>query len=159
MGDTENLGGLAPAWNEILLTVLPLVVVLAVLVLVAMFLVPSTRDVADDVVVEGRSAAELDQALFTQLRTLKRWTIVDARPGVFGLSRVYTPGWCFVVAVVAFPVGLIALLLRRHHAIQLTLTDQSQGCRIRVVGSAPKRDIVAVAAAIQAALPDRSVLA
>jgi len=68
------------------------------------------------------------------------YELVDKREGrlVFGYS--YRPGWAYVVAILLFPFGLIALVARNEERITLDFDPLPRG-RARIVahGRAPRR--------------------
>jgi Domain of unknown function (DUF1707) len=57
--------------------------------------------------------------------------------GRLRFERETWPGWVFLVAVLAFPFGLLALLKRDHDQITIDLDDDEHGTHIVASGIAP----------------------
>lgn len=50
-------------------------------------------------------------------------------------SLQYRPGWTVVVAILLFPIGLLALLVRNGVSLSVTLTPRSEETDVSVSGS------------------------
>jgi hypothetical protein len=136
-------------WVEIL-------TVLGVVALVVLVFLPgggSTYDVADETIVRGLSWEAADQVLFRELSEVRGLTLVEAHAGSYTLESASRSAWAYVAAVLLFPVGLIFLLFKSEHRLQVSLSAHESGCRLRVVGTARRRDIDQVAASIRRVLP------
>ena len=59
----------------------------------------------------------------------------DAQAIVFQRDR--RPVWTVFVAVVVFPVGLVALLHHVHSRVALSFTDTENGTQVTASGTAP----------------------
>jgi len=68
------------------------------------------------------------------------YELVDKREGRLVFAYAYRPGWAYVVAIVLFPFGLIALIARNEERITLDFDPLPRG-RARIVahGRAPRR--------------------
>jgi Domain of unknown function (DUF1707) len=63
--------------------------------------------------------------------------VATSRPSLT-FERSERPVWTIAVAIVIFPVGLVALLYRRTYRVQLTLDDLGENrTRLTIHGSAP----------------------
>lgn len=138
----------AMGWFEIVVVVL-----LAAIVLLALLPGGGTYDIADETIVPGISAETADQVLFRELSDLRSLTLVESHAGSFTLARSSSYGAAIVAAVLLFPVGLVFLLLKQEHRVQVSVASHPDGCRLRVVGQARRRDVNAVAGALQRVLP------
>lgn len=68
------------------------------------------------------------------------YTLTEQTSEKLVFERAGRPGWALLVAVLAFPVGLLALLVRRTHTIAITVEAASKDRAVMVVhGSAPRR--------------------
>lgn len=135
---------------------LEILILLGVAALVVLLLVPgggSTYDVADETIVRGLPWEAADQVLFRELSEVRGLTLVEAHAGSYTLENASRPMWVYVAAVLLFPVGLIFLLFKSEHRLQVSLSAHESGCRLRVVGRARRRDIDHVAASIRRVLP------
>ena len=133
-----------------------ILIVVGVVGLLVLIVLPgggSTYDVADQTIVHGISWETADQALFRELSEVRGLTLVEAHAGSYSLESASRPAWVYVAAVLLFPVGLIFLLFKSEHRIQVSVSAHSSGCRLRVVGRARRRDIDRVASSIQHVLP------
>ena len=137
----------AMGWFEVLIVVL-----LGAIVLLAL-LGGGTYDIADEAIVPGVSVETADQVLFRELSDLQSLTLVESHAGSFTLARSSSYGAAYIAAVLLFPFGLIFLLLKQEHRVQVSVTSHPDGCRLRVVGQARRRDVNAVASALQRVLP------
>lgn len=81
---------------------------------------------------------------------------VDARlvgPGVYELSYRNYPLWTVLIAVVAFPIGLLALLLGREKlSLVVSLTASGGGTHVRVLGRVHRELATASGRALQVSL-------
>ena len=68
------------------------------------------------------------------------YELVDKREGRLVFAYSYRPGWAYVVAILLFPFGLIALVARNEERITLDFDPLPRG-RARIVahGRAPRR--------------------
>jgi hypothetical protein len=133
-----------------------ILILLGIIALVVLVLLPgggSTYDVADETIVRGISWETADQVLFRELSNARGLTLVEAHAGSYTLERSSRPGWVYVAALLVFPLGLVFLLIKQEHRIQVSLTAHEGGCRLRIVGRARRRDIDQVAASIGRVLP------
>lgn len=133
-----------------------ILILLGVIVLVVLMLLPgpsSTYDVADETVVHGVSCEVADQALFRELVDIRGLALVEAHAGSYTLARFSRPGWVYLGAVFLFPAGLLLLLIKHEHRLQISLAAHGSGCRLRIVGKARRQDIDEVAASIARVLP------
>ncbi|MCW2801157.1 MAG: hypothetical protein JWQ70_2629 [Aeromicrobium sp.] len=137
----------AMGWFEI-----GVVVLVGAIVLLAL-LGGGTYDIADETIVPGISVETADQVLFRELSDLRSLTLVESHAGSYTLARSSSYGAAYVAAVLLFPFGLVFLLLKQEHRVQVSLAGHSGGCRVRVVGRARRRDVNAVAAALERVLP------
>jgi hypothetical protein len=137
----------AMGWFEI-----GVVVLVGAIVLLAL-LGGGTYDIADETIVPGISVETADQVLFRELSDLRSLTLVESHAGSYTLARSSSYGAAYVAAVLLFPFGLVFLLLKQEHRVQVSLASHSGGCRVRVVGRARRRDVNAVAAALERVLP------
>lgn len=130
-------------------------IIVLLLALLVLFLLPGgwSYDVADETIVHGVSAQVADQVLFRELSDIGGLPLVEAHAGSYTLARKSRPGWTIAAAVLLFPVGLICLLFTREERIQISLSEHPSGCRLRIVGTARRRDIDGVAAVIRRVLP------
>lgn len=131
-----------------------IIIVLALAALVVLALLPSGRsyDVADETIVHGVSAEMADQVLFRELSDVSGLPLVEAHAGSYTLARKSRSGWAVLGAILLFPVGLVFLLFTREDRVQISLSEHPSGCRLRIVGTARKRDIERVAASIERVL-------
>jgi hypothetical protein len=130
------------------------IVVVALLVaIVLLALLPGTYDVADETIVPGISVETADQVLFRELSDLPSLTLVESHAGSYILARRSIYGAAVVAAVLLFPVGLIFLFFKQVHRVQVSVASHQDGCRVRVTGRARRRDVNAVASALQRVLP------
>lgn len=130
-------------------------IILLLLALLVLFLLPRgwSYDVADETIVHGVSAQVADQVLFRELSDVSGLPLVEAHAGGYTLARESRPGWTVAAAVLLFPVGLICLFFTREDRVSISLAEHPSGCRLRIVGTARRRDIDAVAAVIRRVLP------
>ena len=137
----------AMGWFEIVVVLL-----LAAIVLLAL-LGGGTYDIADETIVPGISVETADQVLFRELSDLRSLTLIESHAGSYTLARRSIYGAAVVAAVLLFPVGLVFLFFKQEHRVQVSVASHSGGCRVRVVGRARRRDVNAVAGALQRVLP------
>jgi hypothetical protein len=50
------------------------------------------------------------------------------------VTETWRPLWTFLVAILLFPVGLLALLVRRSAVLTVEVTPASDGCEVAVRG-------------------------
>lgn len=132
-----------------------ILILLAVVGLVVLALLPGgwTYDVADETIVHGVSVDMADQVLFRELSEVRGLPLVEAHAGSYTLAQKSRSGWTIVGAIVLFPIGLLFLLFTREHRVQISLADHPAGCRLRIVGTAKRRDINRIADTIRRVLP------
>ncbi|WP_456698755.1 hypothetical protein [Aeromicrobium sp. P5_D10] len=130
-------------------------IILVPLVVLVLVLVPRgwSYDVADEAIVHGVSFETADQVLFRELSDVRGLPLLEAHAGSYTLTRNSRAGWTILAAVLLFPFGLVFLLFTREDRLQVSLSEHSSGCRLRVVGTARRRDIDNVAASIRRVLP------
>lgn len=126
---------------------------LALVVLVMLF-GGRSYDIADETVVQGISWEMADQVLFRELSGMPGLPLVEAHAGSYTLAQSYRPAWAYAAAVVLFPIGLVFLLFASHEdRVQVSLAAHPNGCRLRIVGHARRRDLDRIATSIQRVLP------
>ncbi len=130
-----------------------IMVALGVLVLLALIPGNGTSAVVDETIVPGVTAETADQVLFRELSELPGLPLVASHDGSYTLSMTSRPTWTIFAAVFLFPVGLLFLLLKDEHHVQVSVVTHGSGCRVRVVGRARKQDIDQLATAIERVLP------
>lgn len=130
-------------------------IILVPFVVLMLVLVPRgwSYDVADETIVHGVSFETADQVLFRELSDVRGLPLLEAHAGSYTLTRNSRPGWTILAAVLLFPFGLVFLLFTREDRLQVSLSEHPSGCRLRVVGTARRRDIDNVAASIRRVLP------
>jgi hypothetical protein len=136
----------AVGWFELLVLALLVAIVLLVML-------PDTHAVADETIVPGISVETADQVLFRELSDLPDLTLVESHAGSYTLARRSVYGAAILAAVLLFPVGLIFLLFKQEHRLQVSVASHPEGCRVRVAGRARRRDVKTVAGALQRVLP------
>ena len=128
--------------------------VLAMLVaIVLLALLPGTYNIADETIVPGISVETADQVLFRELSDLPSLPLVESHAGSYILARRTIYGAAILAAVLLFPVGLVFLLFKQEHRLQVSVASHPDGCRVRVVGRARRRDVTIVAEALRRVLP------
>jgi Domain of unknown function (DUF1707) len=68
------------------------------------------------------------------------YELVERQPRRLVFDFSYHPGWTFAVAVLAFPLGLLALLFKEHERVMIDVDGTpGGGTRLVVSGHAPRR--------------------
>ena len=68
-----------------------------------------------------------------------RYELVDKQPGRLAFSYSRRPAWTFAVAILGFPLGLLALLHTHEERVVLDFdTTPGGGTRLVVSGRAPR---------------------
>ncbi len=68
------------------------------------------------------------------------YELVSESPTGFVFECRLRPPWTIVVAIIGFPIGLIALTIRRNERIVISLAERSEGgTGMTVYGNAPRR--------------------
>lgn len=137
-----------------------IVLVLGLVALLVMIVRPTAKParVTDEAFVPVLSADAVDSALLRELGDVPRWRHRSAHGRVHVIEREYVPGFAFVVAALAFPFGLLALMWRSRHRAEVSVVEAEGGCRVRFVCTATHGDVRALAQAIQRAAPSVNVL-
>jgi len=65
------------------------------------------------------------------------YRLVSREERSIAFERDRRPGWTYVVAVVVFPVGLLALLHHEHSRVLLSLSETAGGTEVTASGTAP----------------------
>jgi hypothetical protein len=104
--------------------VVVVLVVLAVAVAAAIRVAPVER--RHRAVVDAAPDAWLDELAMTA-GDLPDHRLVAAGPSSMSITRSYVPVWAVVVAVVLFPFGLLALLVRRERTGTVSARPRGDG--------------------------------
>lgn len=131
--------------NEwVVLVVVPLVIALVVVMIVLAARNGGSRRGAETVRVRGETDSVI-QDLQLALAGVKGTSVRRDSGGVITLERSMTPTWAIVVAVVFFPIGLVALVARTVETATIAATDSGDGTTtLRMAGTFRKRAASAV---------------
>jgi transcriptional regulator with XRE-family HTH domain len=97
------------------------------------------REVADRFLVEGERTRVAHRALeqIAPLFISRGYTLASHDETELVFTRAERPGWTIAVAILVFPVGLLALLHRRTANAIVAFVDGAQGTEVTVHGMAP----------------------
>ncbi|HEX3929867.1 MAG TPA: hypothetical protein VHW64_04140 [Nocardioides sp.] len=93
----------------------------------------------DDQLTTTATLDDVDHRLMTAAASLPRTSISSVSPGQISLTTTWTPAWVVFIAVVAFPVGLVLLLVRYNLELHARAFQQGDAVRVHVVGRSKKR--------------------
>lgn len=130
-----------------------LVFLIAFIALVVWLVVRATRGSGGGQISQARVRGSADAVLRDlQLATAGISNTVTRRetPDSFTVEWTYIPGWAFVVAVLAFPLGLIALVARTSTVGTVVVAQESDEiARMQIAGSYNKSTAKAINAVIE----------
>jgi hypothetical protein len=110
-------------------------VVLAVGLVLLVRRIRATRSVvAAEVLHANRPPAEVDADLRTVLAGLQGARVAPLEPGHVRVILRRSPVWTVLVAVVAFPLGLVALLYREDVPLDLWVYARPGGTEVQISG-------------------------
>lgn len=117
--------------------------------------------VNDQMSIDGISPAELDRRVFGRLGAVRRSQMAQVFPGHVTLTSSSIPGWAILVGLLAFPVGLLLLLLIRQRVLlNVRVLPEGGGSLVQVAGKARTSvalEVGRIVDAEQAALPAQLV--
>jgi hypothetical protein len=93
----------------------------------------------DDQLTTTATLDEVDQRLMTAAASLPRTSISSVSPGQISLKTTWTPAWVVFFAVVAFPVGLVLLLVRYNLELHARTFQEGAIVRVHIAGKCKKR--------------------
>jgi hypothetical protein len=86
------------------------------------------------------SMAEVESRVSTLLTNTRRVTRRKVLPGTYTLSYRHYPAVAILLALLTFPLGpLLLLLLRNTYQLVISITDDGDRTRVRVVGRIHRR--------------------
>lgn len=99
----------------------------------------SRRERTDHFLVEGDRARVASRALaqIAPLFVSRGYTLASHDETELVFTRAERPGWTIAVAILVFPIGLLALLHRRTANAIVAFVDGAQGTEVTVHGMAP----------------------
>jgi hypothetical protein len=107
--------------------------------------VPSRRDVVRNFqreITTTKAPVEAQRvciAEWTGKLTPWKYTLTTQSEAGVTFHRRYIPTWAIAVAIILFPIGLLALLVKDDASISATFTPEGEGTRVLVAGKAPGR--------------------
>ncbi|MEO1058995.1 MAG: hypothetical protein AAFY28_18970 [Actinomycetota bacterium] len=135
------------------------IILLALAILVAIVLIATrgagrgvTTSESDTFAVSGSGRAALD-AIATDIHRLNAHRIEWLSPDVMQVSWRHRSGWQLVIAVVVFPVGLLALLFTTSSYGTIVLVDKGSTSTIRLGGRLSNAALAAISARVASATP------
>ena len=130
-----------------------LVFVVPVLVGLALVVVAVRRPAVVTVSDETRLPAppdDVERFSFGPLGSITGSQMTQAGPGQVTLTSSWIPSWAVVVAILAFPVGLVVpLLVRQRLTLQVRYRDAAGGTLVQVSGKARRRVALEVGRALE----------
>jgi hypothetical protein len=60
---------------------------------------------------------------------------------VLTYTRSYFPWWTILLAIILFPIGLLALLLKAHAILTVSYEPEAEGSRVTVAGMAKNQEL------------------
>jgi hypothetical protein len=97
------------------------------------------REITDRFLVEGDRARVAGRALaqIAPLLVSRGYTLTSHDETELVFTRAERPGWTIAVAILVFPIGLLALLHRRTANAIVAFVEGAQGTEVTVHGMAP----------------------
>lgn len=133
-------------------TVELLVVGFGFLALVALVVALARRNgvvaVSDELEVPADPAL-VEERVFGPLGSIRGAAMTRASAGHVSLSCRRTPGWAVVLAILLFPWGLVLLLVKQEHVLQVRIATHGRGSLVQVSGRAPKQVALEVGETLQ----------
>jgi hypothetical protein len=101
--------------------------------------VPGNRSFAERTVVSSLRSRVVEQVLTTlaPLLVARGYTLVSSSDRLVVFEQARRPAWTILVAVFAFPIGLLALMHKRSSRIVVAFRDEADGTEISAYGWAP----------------------
>ncbi len=128
------------------------VLVAAVVAIVAVLVVRSTNpltNVADELLTP-LPAPEVESLVVPVLTLSSKLQVELVLPGTYTVSYRTTPTIAWVIAVVTFPIGLLALwFVREKQTLTVSITVAGDQTRVRVFGRAHQKYALALGSALQ----------
>lgn len=63
------------------------------------------------------------------------YAVATPASGTLALTRTYRRAWTVVVAILLFPIGLLALLVKERDLVTVNAEDTDDGVRVSAVGT------------------------
>ena len=92
---------------------------------------------------------DLERAILTKLTAMAGCRVITTGDGRISLTQRRTPGWTVVLAILTFPLGLLFLLFKVEHNLNVMITpDERGGSRIDLIGVTRQRTLDALTEAL-----------
>ena len=110
-----------------------------------------------DTIVVGVPEAEVNSEVAVLLGTARRVEFRMTGQGGYQLAYTSYPGWSIALGVVLFPIGLLFVYLARERlTLNVTVTPDGDGTRLRVFGRVHKKLAESTGRALQIQLRARA---
>lgn len=131
-----------------------LVLLISALVVLALLVAGSRRKsvvTVNDQLAIALPRGQVEQFAFGPISSIPGAAVTQAVPGQTTLVTKWTPTWAVVVGILAFPLGLLLLLLiRQDLVLHVRFVDSSGGTLVQVAGRSRRRTALAVGEALEA---------